>query len=54
MRAFTCVLSIAISAPLSAALFPTAPSDLTTADSVQLAWGVRIPMRDGVRLNATV
>ncbi|MBX6332814.1 MAG: CocE/NonD family hydrolase, partial [Gemmatimonadaceae bacterium] len=32
-----------------------APSDSTPADtSVAIAWGVKIPMRDGVMLNATV
>ena len=54
MRALVGLLLIAICAASSAALFPTSPSELSAADSVQLTWGVKIPMRDGVRLNATV
>ena len=41
-------------APSWAGMFPTSPSELDAADKVQLTWGVKIPMRDGVRLNATV
>jgi len=54
MRALVGVLLIVACAASSAALFPTSPSELSAADSVQLTWGVKIPMRDGVRLNATV
>jgi putative CocE/NonD family hydrolase len=32
----------------------TSPSELDAADKVQLTWGVKIPMRDGERLSATV
>jgi putative CocE/NonD family hydrolase len=41
-------------APSWADVFPTSPSELDAADRVQLTWGVKIPMRDGVRLDATV
>ena len=54
MRALVGSLLIVICATSSAALFPTSPSDLSAAERVQLTWGVKIPMRDGVRLNATV
>jgi putative CocE/NonD family hydrolase len=47
-------VSIACCAPSPAGDFPTKASDLEAADRVQLTWGVKIPMRDGVHLNATV
>ena len=42
-------------APGWADMLPASPpSDLDAADRVQLTWGVKIPMRDGVHLSATV
>jgi uncharacterized protein len=54
MKALAGLLLIAVSATSSAGLFPTQVSDADAAEGVQLAWGVKIPMRDGVRLNVTV
>ncbi|MBV8402809.1 MAG: CocE/NonD family hydrolase, partial [Gammaproteobacteria bacterium] len=51
------LLGLLLAAICSAGLadpFPTQPSELDAADRVQLAWGVKIPLRDGVRLNATL
>ena len=54
MRVWIALLLAACCASSSAALFPSGVSDLEAADKVQLTWGVKIPMRDGVHLNATV
>src|SRR6516162_5158893 len=54
MRVLVGALLIACCASSSASLFPNPSSDLDAADKVQLTWGVKIPMRDGVHLNATV
>jgi uncharacterized protein len=57
MRALLGLLLIAFcawSAPSWADLSAISPSDLEAADKVQLTWGVKIPLRDGVHLNATV
>lgn len=44
----------ALLAALSAAAGAADPAALAEAAGVQLEWGVKIPLRDGVRLNATV
>ena len=57
MRVLVGLLLIAFcawDAPSWAAALPTSLSDLDAADKVQLTWGVKIPMRDGERLSATV
>jgi len=54
MRVGVGALLIACCASSSAGLFPNPSSDLNAADKVQLAWGVKVPMRDGIHLNATV
>jgi len=57
MRVLVGLLLIAFcawDAPSWAGAFPTSLSDLDAADRVQLTWGVKIPVRDGVHLNATV
>ncbi len=54
MKVLLALVPLACCAQSSAGLFPSNPSDLDAADRVQLTWGVKIPMRDGVHLNATV
>jgi len=54
MRAWVALLLISCCAWSSAGLFPTSSSEVDAADKVQLTWGVKIPLRDGVHLNATV
>ena len=49
------VMAIICSALLVSALMAQAPAKSATEEKdVDLIWGVKIPMRDGVRLNATV
>lgn len=45
---------MAVCAPGWGALFPSNVTDLNAADNVQLTWGVKIPLRDGVNLSATL
>jgi uncharacterized protein len=54
MKALAGLLLLLICATSSAGLFPTQVSDVDAAEGVQLAWGVKIPLRDGVRLNASL
>ncbi len=54
MKILLALVLLACCAQSSAGLFPSNPSDLDAAARVQLTWGVRIPMRDGIHLNATV
>ena len=49
---FRIVLSLG--ACLLAGVYATAGEDIAKDVQVELEWGVKIPMRDGVRLNATV
>src|SRR4051794_28862755 len=54
MRAIPCaVLCLAICAHVVHAQAPAAP-DLTKRIPVQLTWDRKIPMRDGVKLSATI
>ena len=54
MRATTCaVLCLAICARVTHAQAPAAP-DLTKRIPIQLTWDHKIPMRDGVKLSATI
>lgn len=54
MKALAALLLLPICATSSAGLFPSPVSDVDAVQGVQLAWGVKIPLRDGVHLNATV
>lgn len=58
IRARLAALALSVAALLAAALPSRAPAAsaeaLEAAASVEWRWGVRIPLRDGVRLNATV
>jgi putative CocE/NonD family hydrolase len=54
MKALAALLLLPITAVSSAGLFPSPVSEVDAAQGVQLAWGVKIPLRDGVHLNATV
>lgn len=52
-RFFLAILSLALTAPRVVRAQAGKPSE-TALPEVELLWGIKIPMRDGVKLNATV
>ena len=54
IRAFTLIVILLLSSLASADTSASSRSTLDGKEGVDLLWGVKIPMRDGVKLNATV